>query len=261
MAMPGTMQDPLKPVKDKLSDIEKKIDNLPKNGDSSLDADIKAIREDIASLANSLKDIVGSMETDEVREQKQKEMERNIMSSLNSNINTQMGNIKDDLKKTNFSVTLREDQLQIFREFLKALSPEARTELGEFLDKHVKQLNDVATIASKENLQQSLRDSSKEWVKSYKDTLKKEVENTYEEVEKKRKQEGKVMVMPASVFYVIIIIAELFFCFGLFGMSKLLDLETFKWSLLALGGGGIFIGCLWMWMKFKDWRDNRRYRY
>lgn len=96
MAMPGTMQDPLKPVKDKLSDIEKKIDNLPKNGDSSLDADIKAIREDIASLANSLKDIVGSMETDEVREQKQKEMERNIMSSLNSNINTQMGNIKDD---------------------------------------------------------------------------------------------------------------------------------------------------------------------
>ena len=240
---------------------EKKIDNLPKNGDSSLDADIKAIREDIASLANSLKDIVGSMETDEVREQKQKEMERNIMSSLNSNINTQMGNIKDDLKKTNFSVTLREDQLQIFREFLKALSPEARTELGEFLDKHVKQLNDVATIASKENLQQSLRDSSKEWVKSYKDTLKKEVENTYEEVEKKRKQEGKVMVMPASVFYVIIIIAELFFCFGLFGMSKLLDLETFKWSLLALGGGGIFIGCLWMWMKFKDWRDNRRYRY
>ena len=261
MAMPGTMQDPLKPVKDKLSDIEKKIDNLPKNGDSSLDADIKAIREDIASLANSLKDIVGSMETDEVREQKQKEMERNIMSSLNSNINTQMGNIKDDLKKTNFSVTLREDQLQIFREFLKALSPEARTELGEFLDKHVKQLNDVATIASKENLQQSLRDSSKEWVKSYKDTLKKEVENTYEEVEKKRKQEGKVMVMPASVFYVIIIIAEFFFCFGLFGMSKLLDLETFKWSLLALGGGGIFIGCLWMWMKFKDWRDNRRYRY
>ena len=261
MAMPGTMQDPLKPVKDKLSDIEKKIDNLPKNGDSSLDADIKAIREDIASLANSLKDIVGSMETDEVREQKQKEMERNIMSSLNSNINTQMGNIKDDLKKTNFSVTLREDQLQIFREFLKALSPEARTELGEFLDKHVKQLNDVATIASKENLQQSLRDSSKEWVKSYKDTLKKEVENTYEEVEKKRKQEGKVMVMPASVFYVIIIIAEFFFCFGLFGMSKLLDLETFKWSLLALGGGGIFIGCLWMWMKIKDWRDNRRYRY
>ena len=261
MAMPGTMQDPLKPVKDKLSDIEKKIDNLPKNGDSSLDADIKAIREDIASLANSLKDIVGSMETDEVREQKQKEMERNIMSSLNSNINTQMGNIKDDLKKTNFSVTLREDQLQIFREFLKALSPEARTELGEFLDKHVKQLNDVATIASKENLQQSLRDSSKEWVKSYKDTLKKEVENTYEEVEKKRKQEGKVMVMPTSVFYVIIIIAEFFFCFGLFGMSKLLDLETFKWSLLALGGGGIFIGCLWMWMKFKDWRDNRRYRY
>ena len=62
-------------------------------------------------------------------------MESHITQSVNDNINTQMSNIKNDLKQTKFSVTLKEDQLQIFREFLKALSPEARSEFGEFLDK------------------------------------------------------------------------------------------------------------------------------
>ena len=261
MALPGPIGDPLKPIKDKLDDIEKAVDKLSKDDAKDNSKEISEIKESILSISKLLKNIVDGMETDEVRLQNRTEMESHITQSVNDNINTQMSNIKNDLKQTKFSATLKEDQLKTFREFLHALSPDAQAKLGEFLDKHTKQLNDVATMVSKENLQKSLSDSSKEWVKSYKETLKKEVENTYEEVEQKRKQEGKVMVMPASVFYVIIIIAELFFCFGLFGMSKLLDLETFKWSLLALGGGGIFIGCLWMWMKFKDWRDNRKYRY
>ena len=90
---------------------------------------------DIPSLSSPWKYL---LETDEVRLQNRTEMESHITQSVNDNINTQMSNIKNDLKQTKFSVTLKEDQLQIFREFLKALSPEARSEFGEFLDKHVK---------------------------------------------------------------------------------------------------------------------------
>ena len=45
MAMPGTMQDPLKPIKDKLDDIEKKVDGLSAKGNNSseLDTEIKSI--------------------------------------------------------------------------------------------------------------------------------------------------------------------------------------------------------------------------
>lgn len=261
MALPGTIGDPLKPIKDKLNDIERAVDKLSKDNAKDNSEEITEIKESIQSISKLLKNIVDGMETDEVRLQNRTEMESHITQSVNDNINTQMSNIKNDLKQTKFSVTLKEDQLQTFREFRHALSPEAQAKFGEFLDKHIKQLNDVATTVSKENLQKSLSDSSKEWVKNYKETLKKEVENTYEEVEQKRKQEGKVMVMPTTAFYVIIFIAEFFFCFGIFGMSKILDSDTFKWCLVALFGGSIFIGCLWMWMKFKEWRDDRKYRY
>ena len=183
------------------------------------------------------------------------------MQSVNDNINTQMSNIKNDLKQTKFSVTLKEDQLQIFREFLKALSPEARSEFGEFLDKHVKHLNDVATTVSKENLQQSLSDSSKEWVKSYKDTLKKEVENAYNEVEKKRKQEGKVIVMQTYTFYVFLAIVMYSTCFGFWGMIQVIAPETLRWCSIAILAGGLFSSCIWSWMKFKNWRYNQKYRY
>ncbi len=173
MALPGTIGDPLKPIKDKLNDIERAVDKLSKDNAKDNSEEITEIKESIQSISKLLKNIVDGMETDEVRLQNRTEMESHITQSVNDNINTQMSNIKNDLKQTKFSVTLKEDQLQIFREFLKALSPEARSEFGEFLDKHVKHLNDVATTVSKENLQQSLSDSSKEWVKSYKDTLKK----------------------------------------------------------------------------------------
>lgn len=46
MAMPGTMQDPLKPIKDKLDDIEKKVDGLSAKGNNSseLDTEIKSLK-------------------------------------------------------------------------------------------------------------------------------------------------------------------------------------------------------------------------
>ena len=259
MALPGTIGDPLKPIKDKLDDIERAVDKLSKDNAKDNSEEITEIKESIQSISKLLKNIVDGMETDEVRLQNRTEMESHITQSVNDNINTQMSNIKNDLKQTKFSVTLKEDQLQIFREFLKALSPKARSEFGEFLDKHVKHLNDVATTVSKENLQQSLSDSSKEWVKSYKDTLKKEVENAYNEVEKKRKQEGKVIVMQTYTFYVFLAIAMYSICFGFWGMAKVVDFETLKWVLIAILVCGLFMGCISSWMKLKEWMDNRKW--
>ena len=138
MALPGTIGDPLKPIKDKLNDIERAVDKLSKDNAKDNSEEITEIKESIQSISKLLKNIVDGMETDEVRLQNRTEMESHITQSVNDNINTQMSNIKNDLKQTKFSVTLKEDQLQIFREFLKALSPEARSEFGEFLDKHVK---------------------------------------------------------------------------------------------------------------------------
>jgi len=65
-------------------------------------------------------------------------------------------------------------------------------------------------------------------VRNYKETLKKEVEETYDEVEKKRKEEEKEMVIPTNTFYIIILIADFFFCFEILGMFKVLDNETLK---------------------------------
>ena len=261
MALPGTIGDPLKPIKDKLNDIERAVDKLSKDNAKDNSEEITEIKESIQSISKLLKNIVDGMETDEVRLQNRTEMESHITQSVNDNINTQMSNIKNDLKQTKFSVTLKEDQLQIFREFLKALSPEAWSEFGEFLDKHVKHLNDVATTVSKENLQQSLSDSSKEWVKSYKDTLKKEVENAYNEVEKKRKQEGKVIVMQTYTFYVFLAIVMYSTCFGFWGMIQVIAPETLRWCSIAILAGGLFSSCIWSWMKFKNWRYNQKYRY
>lgn len=132
MALPGTIGDPLKPIKDKLNDIERAVDKLSKDNAKDNSEEITEIKESIQSISKLLKNIVDGMETDEVRLQNRTEMESHITQSVNDNINTQMSNIKNDLKQTKFSVTLKEDQLQIFREFLKALSPEARSEFGEF---------------------------------------------------------------------------------------------------------------------------------
>ena len=128
MALPGTIGDPLKPIKDKLNDIERAVDKLSKDNAKDNSEEITEIKESIQSISKLLKNIVDGMETDEVRLQNRTEMESHITQSVNDNINTQMSNIKNDLKQTKFSVTLKEDQLQIFREFLKALSPEARSE-------------------------------------------------------------------------------------------------------------------------------------
>ena len=128
MALPGTIGDPLKPIKDKLDDIESAVDKLSKDNAKDNSEEITEIKESIQSISKLLKNIVDGMETDEVRLQNRTEMESHITQSVNDNINTQMSNIKNDLKQTKFSVTLKEDQLQIFREFLKALSPEPRSE-------------------------------------------------------------------------------------------------------------------------------------
>ncbi len=88
------------------------------------------------------------METDEVRLQNRTEMESHITQSVNDNINTQMSNIKNDLKQTKFSVTLKKISCRSLENFSSSFS-EARSEFGEFLDKHVKHLNDVAQQSAK----------------------------------------------------------------------------------------------------------------
>ena len=113
MALPGTIGDPLKPIKDKLDDIERAVDKLSKDNAKDNSEEITEIKESIQSISKLLKNIVDGMETDEVRLQNRTEMESHITQSVNDNINTQMSNIKNDLKQTKFSVTLKEDQLQM----------------------------------------------------------------------------------------------------------------------------------------------------
>ena len=108
MALPGTIGDPLKPIKDKLNDIERAVDKLSKDNAKDNSEEITEIKESIQSISKLLKNIVDGMETDEVRLQNRTEMESHITQSVNDNINTQMSNIKNDLKQTKFSVTLKD---------------------------------------------------------------------------------------------------------------------------------------------------------
>ena len=92
MALPGTIGDPLKPIKDKLNDIERAVDKLSKDNAKDNSEEITEIKESIQSISKLLKNIVDGMETDEVRLQNRTEMESHITQSVNDNINTQMSN-------------------------------------------------------------------------------------------------------------------------------------------------------------------------
>lgn len=126
MAMPGTMQDPLKPIKDKLDDIEKKVDGLSAKGNnnSELDTEIKSIKSDMSSISKSMKVMADAMrtETKEVLEQKQKDMVKGItdgvnthLSNVSESINTFNNGLSEQLKNITFSASLRKEDADLLR--------------------------------------------------------------------------------------------------------------------------------------------------
>ena len=81
----------------------------------------------------------------------------------------------------------------------------------------------------------------------------------FPEFEKKRKQEGKVIVMQTSTFYILFVVVVYSICFGFWGMAKVVDFETLKWVLIAILVCGLFMGCISSWIKLKEWMDNRKW--
>ena len=258
----NTAGNPMQVITGKLDNIIKMLDGL-NTGDSSSDStDIVQIKKDISKIAKSMTALASSVETEDVRKEKQDSMVEAIVEGVNGKIGTLQESMKDfnvKVSETQFTASLPQDQARSVQELAQALAPEAQTKLGWELKKYAGQLNEVATKVGKENLKKTLEDSSKEWVKNYKETLKKDVEDAYTEVEKKRKQEGKVIVMKTSTFYVLLIITIYSICLGFWGMAKVVDFETLKWVLIAILVCGLFMGCISSWMKLKEWMDNRKW--
>lgn len=259
----NTAGNPMQVITGKLDAIIQKLDGLNTGGSDTNDSkDIAQIKKDINAISASMTTLASSVETEEVRNEKQSAMVSAIVEGVNGNIGTLQDSMNDfnkKVKETKFTASLPQDQARSVQELAQALAPEAQTKLGGELKKYAGQLNEVATKVGKENLQKTLEDSSKEWVKNYKETLKKEVEDAYTEVEKKRKQEGKVIVMKTSTFYVLLIITIYSICLGFWGMAKVVDFETLKWILIAILVCGLFMGCISSWMKLKEWMDNRKW--
>lgn len=138
--MPGEMGcDPLKPIKDKLNDIDKAIGNLSKAGSSNLENEISAVRSDISDLSRLLKGIVDGMETDEVRQQHRSETENNIIQSLTENITTQMSNIENRIDGKKFHMTFPLDQVNSIKELCAVLSEDRVVSILNEIKEYIKQ--------------------------------------------------------------------------------------------------------------------------
>ena len=260
----NTAGNPMQVITGKLDAIIQKLDGM-NTGDSDTNdsKDIAQIKKDINAISTSMTTLASSVETEEVRNEKQSAMVSAIVEGVNGNIGTlqdSMNNFNKKVKETKFTASLPKEQAQSMHDLAEVLSPDSQTKFGGDLKQYAGQLHKVASQVSKENLQKSLDDASKEWVKNYKETLKKEVEKAYDEVEKKRKQEGKVIVMQTSTFYILFVVVVYSICFGFWGMVSTIDFEIVMWVLIGMLAAGLFIGSLWSWMKFKEWKDDRKWR-
>lgn len=258
---PGAFRDPMKPVKDKLNDIEKKIDKLSEESGKNNDTEIKSIKEDISNIAKSLTDIVNGMEDDDARQQNRKETELHVTQSVNENINTQMSIIKADLKKTQFGVSIRPEDKAILQSAIGILSKNSSGSIVGELKAYVDKLNEIVNKVNGAYVEKALSATTDEWLKKYKASMSKSIEDVYKEVEKKREDGGKAIVLSMSTFYIFFLIFSASITFGFWGMTKVLDRETILVVLFLILGFGMVIGGLQVWMKFKTWRDNRKFRY
>ena len=66
--------------------------------------------------------------------------------------------------------------------------------------------------------------------------------------------------MQTSTFYILFVIVVYSICFGFWGMVSTIDFEIVMWVLIGMLAAGLFIGSLWSWMKFKEWKDDRKWR-
>ena len=176
MAMPGTMQDPLKPIKDKLDDIEKKVDGLSAKGNNSseLDTEIKSIKSDMSSISKSMKVMADAMrtETKEVREQKQKDMVKDITDG----VNTHLSNVSESINTFNNGLGERLEGLHF-----SASLPREYAEL-------LRQTNRILTTSNTNGLLAELKDELHRTAEAEKASIRREGSGT-EEVVKKAKEE------------------------------------------------------------------------
>ena len=176
MAMPGTMQDPLKPIKDKLDDIEKKVDGLSAKGNNSseLDTEIKSIKSDMSSISKSMKVMADAMrtETKEVREQKQKDMVKDITDG----VNTHLSNVSESINTFNNGLGERLEGLHV--------SASLSREDAELL----RQTNRILTTSNTNGLLAELKDELHRTAEAEKASIRREGSGT-EEVVKKAKEE------------------------------------------------------------------------
>lgn len=176
MAMPGTMQDPLKPIKDKLDDIEKKVDGLSAKGNNSseLDTEIKSIKSDMSSISKSMKVMADAMrtETKEVREQKQKDMVKDITDG----VNTHLSNVSESINTFNNGLGERLEGLHF-----SASLPREDAEL-------LRQTNRILTTSNTNGLLAELKDELHRTAEAEKASIRREGSGT-EEVVKKAKEE------------------------------------------------------------------------
>ena len=261
----NTAGNPMQVITGKLDAIISKLDGINTGSSGGNDSnDIAQIKRDINDIAKSMATLASSVETEDVRNEKKNAMVKAIVDGVNGKIGSlqnSMSSFDQKVKNTRFTASLPKDQAQSMRDLVNGLSPDSQSKFVGELKDQVKQLQEVSKQVSKENLQKTLEETSKEWVRSYKETLKKEVEDTYKEVEGKRENEGKAIVVrfwPAMLMFFIMGIS---ICFGFWGVTLLFDQKELRWILIALCGAVLFISCIWAYMKFKMWSDDRRWRF
>lgn len=188
----GTLGNPFKPINDKLSNIENLLKGFASNNNSSnaVDFEIKSIKTDMSSISRSMKEIVKALksETEEVRKQKQKEMEENIIKG----VNTHMDNVSDAINSFNttldekqktirFSAELSESSKSLLQEtnriFSKnsygSLLSEVKSDVSETVNGGKNELNECAKQAKSEvkDASKRLKDEKEKAVKEVKDTI------------------------------------------------------------------------------------------
>lgn len=253
--------NPMEVITNKLDDILQKLNSLGSPGDGG--QDLVQIKKDISAISVSMAALASSVETEEVRTEKQKAMTDAIVDGVNGKIGSlqeSMDAFDNKVKQTRFTASLPPGQQQTMNSLTAVLSPDSQKKLSDNLNAYAEQLAKIAVQVSKDKLEESLKSSADDWVKAYRNTIKKEVEDTYEEVERKRDQEGKVIAMSTGTFYILLTIVMCSYSFGFWGATEYLDRNSVLFILGITGITICFVSGLYAWRKFCDWKD-KRHRY
>lgn len=225
--------DPIQEITGYLQHIESILEDKPKQTDNGQSA-TKSIQTKMNAISEDIKTIADSIDDEETRKEKTKEAVKDIIAGL-----------KND------GVPLRPETQDALKDFLRS---------NLELEGHVKELYKIADDISANKIVNMLNDACKEFLEQYKATLKKDVEDSFKEAEQKRKQLGKKHWFTDGEFWTFWFTMGMMFCFGFWGMLKTYDIDTVRFVMLFVLGSGIFIGGIKAWMKFKEWKDDRKYR-